>query len=68
MGSETEERAKEPFTKWLYCPLGPIYSLQLLVFPSQRFSPTPQLLVKKVVVLTTQGAFHKSKEKGGTDP
>lgn len=68
LGSETEECAKEPFTEWLSYPLGSIYSLQLLVFPSQMFSPTPELLVKEVVVLTTERAFHRSKDKGGTDP
>ena len=42
--------------------------LQLLVFPSQMFSSTPQLLVKKVVVLTTEGTFHRSKDGGMMDP
>ena len=38
-----------------YCPLGHIvHLLQLLVCPLQMFPSTPQLVVEKVVLLTTE--------------
>lgn len=42
--------------------------LRLLAFPCQMFSSTPQLLVKKVMVLTTEGTFHRPKDWGTMAP
>lgn len=49
-----------------FCPLGCVaHLLQILVCPPQMFPSTPQLVVEKVVVLTTEGTFPRLRMREG---